>query len=154
MHEGKGGGPGDPRFAVVNWIAIIHQLSSTRANRILEAADLPFPQFTILLHFGGQPGRIATVSQVAAAFQQPQPGITKTLQKLEEKAFLTASPHPTDGRAKLFQITDSGRAELAKSKALIAPLLDWLFEDWNQDDLAVLFSGLNRLKVKLDESRE
>jgi DNA-binding MarR family transcriptional regulator len=152
-------GPHDPastpdlRFKLLNWIAIIDQLATTRANRLLDAGDLPFPQFLILLHFSLRPGESLTVGQVAAAFQQPQPGVTKTIQKLEQKHFLVSEPHPTDGRAKLFKITKSGLDELSLARRHLAPVLAWLFDEWTPAEMSKLFQALDRLKIKLDTSR-
>jgi len=104
----------DIKFRIMNWIGIINQLSVTRANDILQTGPVPFPQFKMLLHFYSQDRRPHTVTQVAAAFQQPQPGTTKTIQKLEQKGYLGSIAHPNDGRPRLFSITPRGRQVVVK----------------------------------------
>ena len=78
-------------FRIINWIGIIDQLAGSAANRLLAPLDLPLPQFIVLNHFGHRPGAENgghTIMALARALQQPQPGITKTVQKLVDKGFL------------------------------------------------------------------
>lgn len=140
-------------FRILNWIGIVNQLSVTRANQLLDAGPVPFPQFKMLLHFYNQDDRTHTVTQVAAAFQQPQPGTTKTIRKLEQKGYLRSAIHPEDARARLFSITSAGRRAVETSKQIMNPYLDELFQDWPRDDLDRLFVLLDRLKRQLDENR-
>ncbi len=141
-------------FRIMNWIGIVNQLSVTRANQLLEAGPIPFPQFKMLLHFHNQDYKRHTVTEVAAAFQQPQPGTTKTIQKLERKGYLESTEHPDDGRARLFSITPDGRKAITESRQLLNPLLQELFEEWQPDDLDRFFTMLDQLKRGLDENRK
>ncbi|MCR9136468.1 MAG: MarR family winged helix-turn-helix transcriptional regulator [Alphaproteobacteria bacterium] len=140
-------------FRIMNWIGIVNQLSATRANQLLENGPVPFAQFKILLHFRVQDYKSHTVTEVAHAFQQPQPGTTKTIQKLEKKGFLRSEPHPDDRRARLFSITPLGRSALGTAKQLFDPLTEELFEGWQAEELNTFFAMLNRLKRHLDENR-
>ena len=143
----------DMRFCLMNWIAIVNQLSVTRANRQLDAGPLPFAQFVMLLHFSAQADRQHSVTEVANAFQQPQPGTTKTIRKLEEKGFLHGQAHPTDGRVKLFSITPGGQQAVSRAADELMPLLTWLFDGWDDAGLARMYQDLDRLKVRLDTNR-
>ena len=89
------------RRRIFNWIGIINQLSTTRISRALPPLKLPFPQFVLLIHFSHRPEEAKTVTGVAAAMQQPQPGITKTIQKMLARKLLRAAPAPGDARSKL-----------------------------------------------------
>lgn len=150
--RGRGFGP-DKGFRILNWIGIIDQLSTTRANQILKDTDLPLPQFVMLNHFSHRPDEGKTVTGIAAAFQQPQPGVTKTVQKLIGKGYLVSRPCPTDGRAKLLFMAPAGAA--AHSAALVSfrPHAERLFEDWRTEEMDELFRLLDRLKIQLDEGR-
>ena len=61
-------------WRIFNWIGIINQLSTARASRTLAELKLPFPQFVMLNHFSHRPNEPKTVTSVASALQQPQPG--------------------------------------------------------------------------------
>ena len=83
-------------FRIVNWIGIIDQLASTEANKVLRPLGLQLPQFVLLNHFSHRPDETRTVTGVARALQQPQPGVTKNVQKLVAKGWLRASHRELD----------------------------------------------------------
>ena len=143
----------DTRFRVLNWIGIINQLSSTLANHMLEPLDLPLPQFTLLNHFGHRPKEGKTITGIARAMQQLQPGISKTVQKLIAKGYLEWRPNPEDGRSKLLFLTPAGRRVHAGAVAMIGEALAGPFEGWTQTELEDLFAQLDRLKVWFDDNR-
>ena len=92
-------------FRIVNWIGIIDQLASTEANRVLRPLGLQLPQFVMLNRFSHRPDEAKTVTSVARALQQPQPGVTKTVQKLVAKGWLRERSSEGDGRSKLLMLT-------------------------------------------------
>lgn len=140
-------------FKIINWIGIIEQLSATRMRQILAGGDLPPPQFVLLNHFSHRPEEGKTVSQIAWAMQQPQPGITKTVSKLIKKGYLKDRPNPEDGRSKILSLTKAGiKAHMAARNQLIAGMGD-TFENWNMQDMKFLFCHLDRLKNHLDGGR-
>lgn len=140
-------------FRIVNWIGIIDQLASTEANRTLKPLGLQLPQFVLLNHFSHRPDEAKTVTAIARALQQPQPGVTKNVQGLVAKGWLKESANGEDGRSKLLTLTASG---LAKHHAAVAALtgpLDRIFSDWSERDRRALFTMLDRLKIEMDERR-
>jgi DNA-binding MarR family transcriptional regulator len=141
-------------FRIVNWIGIIDQLASTEANRALRPLGLQMPQFVLLNHFSHRPEETRTVTQVARALQQPQPGVTKNVQKLVAKGWLRERANGGDGRSKLLALTPAG---LAKHRAAIAALMPGLaraFADWPEKDQRTLFALLDRLKRWFDADRD
>lgn len=144
-------------FRIVNWIGIIEQLAGNAANRVLAPLDLPLPQFILLNHFTNRPAAEAgghTIMAVAKALQQPQPGITKTVQKLVDKGFLAERANPEDGRSKLLRMTAKGVAAHRAAIAALMPELARAFEGWSDKEMQRLFADLDRLKVWLDTDRD
>ena len=144
-------------FRIVNWIGIIDQLASSAANRLLAPLDLPLPQFVVLNHFSHRPGSESgghTIMALARALQQPQPGITKTVQKLVDKGFLAERANPRDGRSKLLQTTPRGIAAHQAAIAALMPELARAFDGWSTADMQRLFADLDRLKLWLDSDRD
>ncbi|MBM3623569.1 MAG: MarR family transcriptional regulator [Alphaproteobacteria bacterium] len=144
-------------FRIVNWIGIIDQLAGSAANRLLAPLDLPMPQFILLNHFSNRAGTEAggrTVMELAAALQQPQPGITKTVQKLLDKGFLAERAHPQDGRSKLLRMTPKGVAAHQAAITALMPELARAFAGWSDKEKRRLFADLDRLKVWLDADRD
>jgi DNA-binding MarR family transcriptional regulator len=136
-------------WRIFNWIGIINQLATTRATRALAELNLPFPQFVLLNHFSHRPQEAKTVTSVAAAMQQPQPGITKTIQKLIARKLLKADPAP-DGRSKLITITQKGLDLHARAVAAFVPRFAEAFSGWDDKEMEELAHQLDRLKVWLD----
>jgi len=143
----------DLRFRILNWIGIIDQLATARANKDLRALKLPLAHFILLNHFSHRPAEAKTVTGIARAMQQPQPGVTKNLQKLVARGYLAEKPSPRDGRSKLLYLTPAGRAAHGKAIALLLPALSPAFAEWSEADLQRFWRQLDRLKVYLDDNR-
>jgi DNA-binding MarR family transcriptional regulator len=144
-------------FRIINWIGIIDQLAGNAANRLLAPLDLPLPQFIVLNHLSHRPGTQGgghTIMALARALQQPQPGITKTVQKLVDKGFLAERANPRDGRSKLLHMTPKGIAAHQAAIAALMPELARAFDGWSTDDMQRLFADLDRLKLWLDADRD
>ncbi|MDP2377245.1 MarR family winged helix-turn-helix transcriptional regulator [Reyranella sp.] len=141
-------------FRIVNWIGIIDQLTTTEGNRLLKPLGLPLPQLVMLNHFSHRPDEAKTVTSIARALQQPQPGVTKNVQNLVAKGWLRERTNGADGRSKLLVLTPAG---LAKHRAAVAALSPWVaraFADWSEKDQRTLFALLDRLKLWFDSDRD
>jgi len=137
-------------WRIFNWIGIIDQLATTRATRTLNELKLPFPQFVMLNHFSHRPQEAKTVTSIASALQQPQPGVTKTVQKMLARKLLRADPAPDDARSKLITVTPKGLELHARAVAAFAPRFAEVYSGWDDAEMAELFAKLDRLKVWLD----
>jgi DNA-binding MarR family transcriptional regulator len=137
-------------WRIFNWIGIIDQLATARAERTLAELKLPFPQFVMLNHFSHRPQEAKTVTAVASALQQPQPGVTKTIQKLIARKFLKADRAPGDARSKLLTITPKGLEIQARAIAAFTPRFAEAFQGWEEAEMEELFAKLDRLKVWMD----
>ena len=137
-------------YRVLSWIGIIDQLVVTRATRALADIGLPFPQFRLLSHFARRPNEPKTVGKVAAAMQQPQPGTTKTLQKMIGAGLLRVVPSKQDARSKPLFITAKGIRMLDRALETLTPVFRDAFAGWSEAELAVFLAQLDRLKVWMD----
>jgi DNA-binding MarR family transcriptional regulator len=137
-------------WRIFNWIGIIDQLAQTRATRALSDLKLPMPQFIMLNHFSHRPNEAKTVTGVASALQQPQPGVTKTIQKMVARKLLKADPAPGDGRSKLLTITPKGLETHARAIAAFLPKFADVFSGWDDAEMETLARQLDRLKVWMD----
>lgn len=140
-------------FRIINWIGIISQLTDTRMRQLLDGTDVPPPQFILLNHFMHQPDEGKTVSGIAWAMQQPQPGITKTVAKMLKKEFLRAEDNPADGRSKILYLTKAGKQAHAEAQARLEAALADTFDGWREWEKKDFFGFLDRLKIYLDENR-
>ncbi len=140
-------------FRIINWIGIIDQLSTTQMRYLLEGTDVPPPQFTLLNHFSHRPHEGKTVTKIAWAMQQPQPGITKTISKMVEKGFLKEEPNPDDGRSKILFLTDEGRQVHSDAKERLISGMGGIFDDWREWEKKDFFKYLDKLKIYFDDHR-
>lgn len=143
----------DIRFRILNWIGIIEQLAGTEARRLLRPLNLPMPQFTLLNHFSHRPDTRRTVSELARLMQQPQPGITKTVQKMVARGYLKLHPSDSDGRVKHLTLTAAGQRAHTRALQALLPALLPAFDGWSEADLQQCFALLDRLKIHLDTHR-
>lgn len=148
-----GAAPPDIRFRILNWIGIIDQLAGSRGNALLAPLDLTLSQFRLLNHFSWRGTEGLTVGQVARAMQQPQPGITKILQKLEQRGYLWSVANPEDGRSRLLHLSEAGRTAHHGAVEALSAALGGPFADWSEAELQRCFRLLDRLKVWLDANR-
>ena len=88
-----------------------------RWDAVLRPHELTFARFEVLRllafsHDGSLPlGKIGSRLQVHPA------SVTSAIDRLERQGFVVRVPHPTDGRAVLAEITDSGRRVVARATA-------------------------------------
>jgi DNA-binding MarR family transcriptional regulator len=140
------------QWELLTSLGICTQLSGERARQAL-GPDLPLPLFTILNHFkrlgGGK-----TVTDLAGAFQLPQPGVTKSVQKLIAAGHLRFERDPDDARRKLLHLTPAGARAHDRALARLAPDADFIFADWTTEEMEALQRPLFRLRRHLDENRE
>lgn len=139
------------QWELLTSIGICSQLSAERARQVL-GEGLPLTLFGILNHFS-RLGDDRTVTDLARAFQVPQPGMTKSVQKLLARGYLRAEPDPADARRKRLFLTDEGRAAHDAALRRMGPDAAHIFADWSTEELAALQKPLFRLRRWLDEHR-
>lgn len=142
-----------PDFKIMTWIGIIDQLATTQMRHLLEGTDVPPPQFSLLNHFSHRPEEGKTVTKIAWAMQQPQPGITKTIAKMVSNGFLKEEPNPEDGRSKILFITENGLIAHGKARDRLLTAMEGMFDDWKQWEKKDFFKYLDRLKIYFDDHR-
>lgn len=142
----------DLRFRIFNWVGIIDQLASNRANRALREQDLALPQFIMLNHFSHRPEEGKTVGGIARAMQQLPPAVTKTTQKLIAKGYLREAPSAEDARSKQLFLTARKTAH-GRAIAALLPEVVPAFADWTPADLERFWQYLDKLKLWLDQNR-
>ncbi len=141
-------------YETLSFVGIADQLLTTRVNQVLADSDLPMPQFALLSHFSKDPARVRTVTDIASAFQAPQPGITKTIAKLRRRGYVEMRPSARDRRVREVYVTGEGLAAFRAALKLLTPEARLIFAEWDDHDLRRLHDLLERLKSWLDDNRE
>ena len=139
---------------IVNSVGIAYQLLVTRFGQVVSEDLIPFPQFVMLSHFMKDPKRQRTISTIASAFQAPQPGITKTIQKLVQHKLVEEQSNPDDGRSKILYITKKGINTFSTALSKLAPDMRQVFSTMSEEELKVMHSCLLKLRNWLDSNRD
>ncbi|MFZ4377917.1 MAG: MarR family winged helix-turn-helix transcriptional regulator [Saprospiraceae bacterium] len=139
-------------FRVMNEIGIIDQLGTTLFERSMPCG-LTLPQFVVLNHFV-RTGSDRSPAELANALQVTKATMTSTLQRLEAKGFVTATPDPNDGRSKRIAITDHGRTARDQSIAAIADDLAAMEAEIGVPQMQAALPFLVALRSFLDRRRD
>ncbi|OYN87464.1 MarR family winged helix-turn-helix transcriptional regulator [Parenemella sanctibonifatiensis] len=78
-----------------------------------EASALPPHLFTVLAMLEGGP---RTAAELAHREQISAPSMSRTIKDLTTRGWIDRTPHPTDGRQQLLDLTEEGRAELKAAR--------------------------------------
>jgi DNA-binding MarR family transcriptional regulator len=139
---------------ILTWVGTTHQLATTRLNQLLADTDLPLSQFILLSHFSQEPQQPYTVTQLTTDFQANQPAITKTIQSLVSKGYLSVEVSPSDRRVRHHYLTTAGREVCQAAIETITPYTQLIFAEWTEQEVESLHQSLFRLKHWLHDNRE
>ena len=114
---------------------------------------LTLSQFTVLNHFV-RLGNIESPARLARSFQVTKGAMTNTLGKLEKQGFIHINPDPNDGRAKLVDITESGKNAQSDCIQALAPMLIRLTNDIGLEGMNETLPQLELIRKYLDAARE
>lgn len=139
-------------------VNIIAQLASNRMQRAFRLApplpdDLTLAQFSVLNWFV-RVDSVATPGRLARAFQVTNGAMTNTLQRLQEKAFVTVETDPGNGRQKLVRMTPEGRRCRDAAIAATYPDIEEFLTHFDLDEVRTLIPTLRRMREFLDRQRE
>ena len=87
----------------------VHQLLTQRADRILAPIDLTFSRYELLVRLYFRDGSMP-LSRLGRELQIHQTSITSLVDKLEAAGLIRRTPHPTDRRSTIAEMTPAGNA--------------------------------------------
>lgn len=143
--EAHGWDDAAPGMAAITSITRAQQILQARIDDELRDLDLTFARYELLmlLHFSRE-GRLP-LGVIGARLQVHPTSVTSAVDRLEDQGMVERVPHPTDGRARLAVLTDTGRdvvlaaTERLNERVFTAPGLDG-------DDVRDLVAILGRLR--------
>jgi DNA-binding MarR family transcriptional regulator len=116
-------------------------LDHDRKIAVSEALDLSWARVLALRRLAAQP---LTQRALAERLAADPPYVTLMVDDLEERGLVRRMPHPEDRRAKLVELTRSGRAAAARADAILDEPPAAL-RDVPAEDLAAVLRVLERL---------
>jgi DNA-binding MarR family transcriptional regulator len=93
---------------VVTSLMRVHQVLAKRADQILAPIDLTFARYELLVRLYFRDGSLP-LSQLGKQLQIHQTSITSLVDRLEKQGLIKRTPHPTDRRSTIAQMTPAGR---------------------------------------------
>jgi DNA-binding MarR family transcriptional regulator len=96
----------------------VHQMMTRRADQILAPLDLTFARYELLVRLYFRDGSLP-LSQLGKELQIHQTSITSLVDKLEKQDLIERTPHPTDRRSTIAQMTPAGRTLTGKAINLL-----------------------------------
>lgn len=83
-----------------------------------------------------------------------QPGITKIVKKLVDKALLEVIEDEQDKRKKQLEISPQGLSFVSQCQSAIQPDNAYCYKSWSDNELHTFLASLDKLKNWLDEHRD
>ena len=104
-----------PGMAAVTSVMRTQQIMLARVDAVLRPYDLTFARYELLmlLHFS-RSGALPLTS-ASTRLQVHPTSVTNVVDRLEAAGLVRRTPHPTDGRARLVEITLDGHALASKA---------------------------------------
>ncbi|HEY3878960.1 MAG TPA: MarR family transcriptional regulator [Trebonia sp.] len=96
----------------------VHQVLARRADQILAPIDLTFARYELLIRLYFQ-GESMPLNQLGKQLQIHQTSITSLVDKLEAQGLIKRTPHPTDRRSTIAQMTPAGHVLTGKAINLL-----------------------------------
>src|SRR5207248_10995699 len=135
-----------PSMSAVTSIMRAQQILLARLNETLKPFDLTFPRYeALMLLYYSRRGALP-LGKMGDRLQVHRTSVTNIIDGLEAAGHATRSPHPTDRRTTLAEITERGReAARAATEALNA--INFGTDPLRRRELDTLTEILRRLRV-------
>ena len=102
-------------MAVVTSIMRVQQVLLSRVEAILRPLGLTFARYEVLMLLRFSRAGSLPVGKIGERLQVHPASVTNAVDRLEGQGFVRRTPHPTDRRATLVELTETGRAVAAKA---------------------------------------
>lgn len=136
---------GVPAMHAVTSLMRAHQIVLNDLDALLKPLGLTFARYEalVLLHFS-KAGSLP-MGKMGERLQVHPTSITSIIQRLEAAGYAVRTPHPTDGRAVLAEITPAGR-ELAERATKVLIAADMGLGTLAEEDLRALSEVLRPIR--------
>ena len=133
------------------WLVLMkaHRSLARHAARSIEAFGLGLSDFAILellLHKGRQ-----NVNEIGRRVELTSGSISLAIDRLEGRALVVRTPHPTDRRSRIVDLTAEGKSLIEKVFALHAKAMSVAAGGMTRDERATLVGLLKKLGLTADD---
>lgn len=139
-------GLGEPlAMAVTTSLIRAHQVVSATTDNALKPLDLTFARYELLTLLSFSRAGALPITKVGERLMIHPTGVTKLVDKLEQRDLVRREPNPDDRRGILVRITADGRALSRQASELLADVR--FGADLDNDDLDQLYLLLHKLRL-------
>jgi DNA-binding MarR family transcriptional regulator len=111
----RGWGDAAPGMAAVTSLMRAQQIVATRVEETLRPHALTFARYEVLMLLLLSRRGTLPMARMGERLQVHPASVTNAVDRLEAQGFVRRTPHPTDRRAPLVEITNDGRDVAAKA---------------------------------------
>ncbi len=104
-----------PGMAAVTSLMRAQQIVSARVEEVLRPYGLTFARYEVLMLLVLSRRGALPMARVGERLQVHPASVTNAVDRLEAQGFVRRTPHPTDRRTTLVELTDAGAAVAAKA---------------------------------------
>ena len=102
-------------MAAVTSVMRAQQIMQARVTEVLRPFDLTFARYELLMPLTFSRRGSMPVKKASERLQVHPTSVTNAVDRLEKARLVVRTPHPTDGRATLVEITEDGRQTALKA---------------------------------------
>ncbi len=104
-----------PGMAAVTSIMRAQQIVAARVDEVLRPYGLTYARYEVLMLLVLSRRGTLPMARIGERLQVHPASVTNAVDRLEAQGFVRRTPHPTDRRATLVELTESGRSMAAKA---------------------------------------
>jgi DNA-binding MarR family transcriptional regulator len=133
---------------------LVHDVSRLRRtvmDNALKPLDITRSQWWVLANLSRHEGEPTMQTDLAKVLDIGKVALGGLLDRLEANGYITRRTAPNDRRAKLVEMTESGRSLLGLMQARAAVLNTEMMRDMTAEEIALAEDILHRMKVRLIE---
>ncbi len=117
--ERAGWGAVSDGMVAVTSVMRAHQILLARVETALRPYDLSFSRFELLRLLAFSGSGALPITKASDRLQVHVTSVTHAIRRLESDGLVRRTPHPTDGRTTLVQLTDLGRSTVEDATATL-----------------------------------
>jgi DNA-binding MarR family transcriptional regulator len=120
-------------------------------TRALHEHGVTITQFAVLTALADEPG-LSNAELARRAFITPQ-SMNENLRELEQRTWVTRSPHPTHGRIVQFELTEDGRTTLQACDATVTVIEERMLAELDSGERRQLATALRTCIAALNPAQ-
>lgn len=113
--QAHGWGDAADGMAAVTSVMRAQQIMQARVTEVLRPFDLTFARYELLMLLTFSRRGSMPVKKASERLQVHPTSVTNAVDRLQAAGLVVRTPHPTDGRATLVQLTEDGRQTALKA---------------------------------------